>query len=235
MRPERWNIKMNTLTRNRIIEAGDEYKDNGKWKPVPKDDFGLQIMFSKYTEVRRPSEKPISPDGGSAIPAKAESDKAPVPSHSGAGDTPLKNVPAQIDEAARLAHAVSHLPTVVSKKAHKILRETPETSKDASTEVAKSPVSPTPLVAPKVLPNKSIQITYPEPDLGCIWTGRNGTFRARGVNLHVREDLMGGLIQIVPVGKRGAAKNAIIEFPIKIVPQMIDWLAAKYAAETKHR
>ena len=44
---------------------GDEYRDNGTWKPVPADDIGSQIMFTKYTEVRRPSEEPfkaISPD-----------------------------------------------------------------------------------------------------------------------------------------------------------------------------
>jgi hypothetical protein len=73
---------MNTLTSNRIIEKGDEYRDNGTWRPVPDNDIGLQIAFTKYSEVRRPSET---------------------------------------------------------------LRETPETAKDARTEVAESPVSPTPI------------------------------------------------------------------------------------------
>lgn len=47
---------MNTLTKNRILQKGDEYLDGEKWKAVPSNDYGLQIMFTKYAEVRRPSE-----------------------------------------------------------------------------------------------------------------------------------------------------------------------------------
>jgi hypothetical protein len=119
---------MNTLTKNRILQKGDEYRQNGAWKPVPKDDFGLQVQFTDYAEVRRPSETPqtlretpvtakdaptevaklpvsptpISPKRAKvkiATPVAAESDKSPVASHSVTGD-------------------VSYLPTVVSKKAH---------------------------------------------------------------------------------------------------------------------
>ena len=50
---------MTTLTPNRIIQQGDEYIDaKGTWKPVPKDDYGLQVMFTKYAAVRRPAEEP---------------------------------------------------------------------------------------------------------------------------------------------------------------------------------
>lgn len=187
--------QMNTLTKNRILQKGDEYFEPKKgkgWTAVPSENFGLQIQFTDYKEVRRPSEQPfpvqatdhgkpsndshpaptarkvqtsegvkrenrtnlaagdsisqaeafqrlqeqrsaehrISPDNvatATAAPnvAKAESDESPVASHSATGDA-------------------SYLPTIVSKKAHN-LRETPETVNDARTEVAESPVSPTPL------------------------------------------------------------------------------------------
>src|ERR1044071_9251104 len=54
------NQEMNTLTPNRILQKGDEYRDNGSWKPVPKEEIGLQVMFSKLKkhELRRPSEAP---------------------------------------------------------------------------------------------------------------------------------------------------------------------------------
>lgn len=200
--------QMNTLTKNRILQKGDEYFEPKKgkgWTAVPSENFGLQIQFTDYKEVRRPSEQPFpvtgnspsndshpaptarnvktsegvkrSPSAGTTPPsgvnpeqaakcpasgresisqqeafqrlqeqrsaenrispdnvatataapnvAKAESDESPVASHSATGDA-------------------SYLPTIVSKKAHN-LRETPETVNDARTEVAKSPVSPTPL------------------------------------------------------------------------------------------
>jgi hypothetical protein len=288
---------MNTLTKNRIIQEGDEYKDNGKWKPVPKDDFGLQVMFSKYTEVRRPSEKttptdatstlltvgraspekwneaqskPISPESNTVkhdVPStKAEKEKTPVPTPSGAGGIPLKDIPAQIDETARLAHAVSHLPTVVSKKAHSqerdreiidsipydlpmtdeeqaalnrekdremaritpkaapfpFLRGTPETVRP--TEVPERVASPTPSAPPlknvpaaKVKPvPATVTITYPDKGPDCIWTGRNGTFKCRAIRLENFHDV----IRIVPVGKRGTARNAVIEFPASCIEQI---------------
>jgi hypothetical protein len=49
---------MTTLTPNRIIEKGDQYLDGEKWKPVPEIDIGLQIQFTDYAQVRRPSEAP---------------------------------------------------------------------------------------------------------------------------------------------------------------------------------
>jgi hypothetical protein len=145
----------------------------------------------------------------------------------------------------------SYLPTVVSPKAHQTidkerqretarsihkqvetLRETPETAKDAPTEVAKSPVSPTPSGTSTTLPSKAVEIAWPY-DLDTKWIGRNGTFNNRGLNLHVREELMGSIIQIVPVGKRGTAKNALIEFPTSAVPMVVRYLEEKYREATK--
>jgi hypothetical protein len=69
---------MNILTKNRILQKGDEYRSNGngEWKPVPKDNFGLQIEFTDYKEVRRPSEQPfpVSSNGPS-------NDSHPSPPH----------------------------------------------------------------------------------------------------------------------------------------------------------
>jgi hypothetical protein len=236
---------MNTLTPNRILQKGDEYRDNGKWKPVPENDCGLQVMFTSYAEVRRPTETPfvhggapaikVSPDSvatAKAAPnaAKAESEKSPVPTHSGTGDP----------------HSASYLPTVVSKKAHKTglptvdecakaimdaaiahagkpSRETPETSKDATTEVAKSPASPTPSYSA----NGSIKITFPKPDPTDLiamsgqplWTGRNGTFTGYGLEaMTVNTNVM-----FSPIGKRGVG-NCAIQFPKAIIPQLVDWL-----------
>jgi hypothetical protein len=234
---------MNTLTKNRILQKGDEYRKNGTWKPVPEADYGLQIMFTKYAEVRRPTETPFVHGGAPAIPispdnvatakaapnvAKAEKEKSPAPTPSGAGETPPVSqlpTPENLRKAGMIPNAESYLPTVVSKKAHKrvpeqssdnmspeALRETPDTAKDAPTEVAKSPVSPTPS---KLVP-ATVTVSYPDkPE--CIWTGRNGTFKSRAIRL----ENLGDVIRIVPVGKRGTAKNAVIEFPASITKQVI--------------
>lgn len=199
---------MNTLTKNRILQEGDEYRHNGTWKPVPEEDYGLQIQFTKYAEVRRPSEKPISPDRGNATPAKAESDNAPAPSHSGVGDT---------------------LPTVVSKKAHKrddgdgsaeVVRKTAAVGRVPISRETPETVRPTEVPERVASPTRSLKVTWPDSAPPCIWTGRNGTFNTRGVNLHRGMNL----IRIVPVGKRGEAKNALIEFPTSSIPEIIDWL-----------
>lgn len=233
---------MNTLTPNRIIQKGDEYRQNGTWKPVPKDDYGLQVMFTKYAEVRRPDE--------------------PEHKSRGTGDTlpnppPIETVaPCFPDKATQEAHhAEAYLPTVVSKKAHKALRETPETDNDSRTEVPKRVASPTPTAKsdrelinsvpgsapitpeiqaaldreverqPKLKPVTSplnTEIPFSPTDPPCIWIGRNGTFRQQGVNIYAHNS--GKVIKIVPTGKRGAAKNAQIEFPASAIPQIIDFL-----------
>jgi hypothetical protein len=116
---------------------------------------------------------------------------------------------------------------VVSHKAHKKdptivvsslkkLREKPETSKDATTEVAKSPASPTPFT----------EIKFPAGSPKTIWTGRNGTFNSLGVELERKSGT--DICAIVPQGKRGTAKNAIIEFPVSAIPQIVDFLTKQY-------
>jgi hypothetical protein len=201
---------MNTLTPNRILKEGDEYRKNGTWLPVPKDDYGLQIMFTKYAEVRRPSEKAISPDGGASVPAvKAEKVNVPAPTPSGAGATPA--VLKQLDRHG--------LPTVVSKKAHLLVRH------EDGKPIFKEPTSTTPTPKPVVLSGTTetrAGITWHsklEPE--CRWIGRNGTFKCRGVNLEFRKQ---GTIAVLPVGARGEAKNAEIEFPVNAIPQVIDFL-----------
>jgi hypothetical protein len=140
---------MNLLTNNRILQSGDEYSDGVAWHPVPDKDFGLQIQFTKYDKVRRPSEPddnitltPVSPTETSQVPA-AESDKDSAPSHSGAepilcvchtatagnpANCPLhpmltiKPKPKPLSETYDKAKpkAKKALPTVVSRKAHAI-------------------------------------------------------------------------------------------------------------------
>jgi hypothetical protein len=47
---------MTTLTKNRILEKGDQFFNGTGWVPIPTTDFGLQVAFAKYKEIRRPSE-----------------------------------------------------------------------------------------------------------------------------------------------------------------------------------
>lgn len=114
---------MNILTKNRILQKGDEYRNNGEWKAVPEKNYGLQIQFTDYKEVRRPSETPFVHGGAPAIPCEpksrgaetvksktrtpdAEKVNVPVPTPSGTGATPSHD------------HLASYLPTIISKKAH---------------------------------------------------------------------------------------------------------------------
>lgn len=222
---------MNILTKNRIIEKGDEYHiKDGRWMPVPDKDIGLQIMFSKYKEVRRPTEqppkteKPISPDSG-ATTAKAESNKQPVPSCSGAG-TLLPEPP------------INYLPTVVSKKAHKAGNIFPDPIFDATgaerTELQKAVLHNDAQMSagvrrmvadmaalansPPPVTTTSAKIDYSDLSAMPNWIGRNGTFKATGMNV---ERTKNGLIQLRPIGKRGLAKNALIEIPVADVPKLI--------------
>jgi hypothetical protein len=205
---------MNTLTSNRILQKGDEYRDNGTWKPVPKNDFGLQIQFTDYKEVRRPAETPFpSPD-------KPESGR----------ETTLEQVNGMNERFG--PPDASYLPTVVSKKAHGLptvderakelaaLRETPETDNDSRTEQAKPPVSPTPLVISASVSGpfriKFKDITHDHPDRP-IWTGRNGTFTGYGLEvMKVNTNAM-----LSPIGKRGVG-NCAIQVPLASVPDLIN-------------
>ena len=221
---------MNTLTANRILQKGDEYRDNGTWKPVPANDYGLQIMFTTYKEVRRPTETPFVHGGAPAVKVEPEKPAAKAEKVTPVPTAPLAQSEKEIVDAG--------LPTFVSRKAHsgkpigfdhkgKLVREKPETSKDATTEVAESPASPTlpdPLPPAPVglsAPTTYQEITFPVGSPHTIWTGRNGTFTARGLNIHHTK---GGQVMLIPVGKRGVAKNALIEFPAEVIPDVIDFL-----------
>jgi hypothetical protein len=268
---------MNILTKNRILQQGDEYfepKGSKGWTPVPKNDYGLQIQFTPYKEVRRPTETPFVHGGAPAIkagpisretavttrdskseteqPAKVATPTLPISPDNVALTTALPNVakaekgktPAPTLSGAGEPHPASYLPTIVSKKAHligvgikydsgeivKTLRETPETSNIATTEVAKSPVSPTPLAATVKAAydgNGLVKIAFPKPDPTDliavseqpIWTGRNGTFTGYGLEaMTVTSNIM-----LSPIGKRGVG-NCAIQFPKAIIPELIDWL-----------
>ena len=126
---------MNTLTKNRILQKGDEYRNNGEWKSVPKENFGLQIQFTDYKEVRRPSETPQNLRGTpvTAKDAPTEVAKSPVsPTISksrkaGQSDETMAPSQAEGDKSPASSHSgagdASYLPTVVSKKAHSQKRD----------------------------------------------------------------------------------------------------------------
>lgn len=218
---------MNTLTKNRILQKGDEYSDNGTWKAVPKEDFGLQVMFTKYTQVRRPGEKPIlreTPatvkDAPTEVPKRVASPNPISPDSEKPEATrpsAIVTAKAESDSSPVPSHSGTgqrSLPTVVSKKAH--------------THCAAPNVILTPAVAAvkKAILSGMIEIPFPSTYPDCPWTGRNGTFYARAIDFHVREDLdpADNVIEIRPVGKRGLAQNAVIRFPASIIPQVVDWL-----------
>jgi len=214
---------MNTLTPNRILQKGDEYRDNGKWKPIPKQDFGLQIQFTDYKEVRRPNEtlretpetakdaptepkRVASPTPISSGSSRTESEKTPVPTHSGTGDA-------------------SYLPTVVSRKAHKAsnLVVIPLPANPPSGVKPHLPM-PAPIVLPVTGKTLNADVTWNSSEPPTRWIGRNGTFNSVGLRL-IRNKT--GTITIKPVGKRGLAKNAEIEFPINAIPQIIHFLTGQ--------
>lgn len=217
---------MNILTNNRILEAGDEYLTGEDWKPIPAGDIGLQIMFTKYAKVRRPKEpEAISPDseahapsGTEAEPAKAESDKIPAPSHSGAGVIFPKAKP--LSETYGKAKP-KELPTVVSKKAHGKQRMTKPALDPAYGESENITLTPVPVITPPHPKMHTTVIPYTDLSSKPIWIGRNGTFNATGMTITHTEN---GLIQIRPSGARGLAKNALIEFPDAEIDKVVDFL-----------
>jgi hypothetical protein len=195
---------MNTLSKNRIIEKGDEFRHtDGRWLPVPDGNVGLQIMYSEYKEVRRPSEANIT--------------LAP-PTPERMAELEREQEQADRKKRAALPAENSHLPTVVSKKAHTEptnnrgfpLHKPPTKPYPADPE-AKSPVS--------ILGGAIINYT----DLSAMpeWIGRNGTFKATGLDVQRTKN---DLIQFRPIGKRGLAKNALIEIPIKDIAALLSAL-----------
>lgn len=203
---------MNMLTKNRIIEQGDEYlAPTGEWKSVPKEDHGLQIMFTKYEKVRRPSEAPI----GQPNPVVVEHNTV-VPR-----TEPIRTEPKPIEQ---INEAIERkLPTVVSVKAHKspfielsenlverakLMADRAEEKRDAELKRAGVALSDN---FSKTWPPV---VTFPP-----VWTGRNGTFQTLGLNMTE----LSGKIMLQPIGKRGNG-NCVIEFPVSIIPDIVDWL-----------
>jgi hypothetical protein len=187
---------MNTLTKNRIIEKGDEFRNkDGTWQPVPDKAVGLQIMFTPYTEVRRPSEAPFKKE------VLAQSDNGNVTLA-----PPDAEVAKRVAFVKRVAagepmpHENSHLPTVISPKAH-----------------TRKPH----LALPRAIVLDMADVKY--TDLSAIpnWIGRNGTYKAIGLNLYRTKS---DVIQLRPIGKRGVARNALIEFPAADIPKIMEWL-----------
>lgn len=231
---------MNTLTPNRIIQQGDEYfGTDGMWHVVPEGDFGLQVMFTKYKEVRRPSEP--EQDGAAGTPAPA----TPEPLATAQAVTPAPERPESKPDAPPRPLSETYgkkkpkeLPTVVSKKAHGVqddilaeekrrriaaeIAATSEVIHGISTKDAIKARKAAEL-AGRVPSGKiyALDVTYSDLSALPNWIGRNGTFKAQGLRVESRPN---GLIQLRPIGQRGLAKNALIEFPKADIPRVVDFL-----------
>jgi hypothetical protein len=200
---------MNTLTKNRIIEKGDEFRHaDGSWLPVPDKSIGLQIMFSNYKEVRRPSETPPSSNGNVVVTPIEQPEQGSQVARQESAKLPIEgSIPSP-------ASTARELPTVVSRKAH------------SRTPLSDIPMVPVPATSkaleahPMAVMGECINIPFGSGGPNCIWIGRNGTFNQTAINMVD----MGEIIRVVPQGKRGIAKNAVIEFPKSIIPQLADWL-----------
>lgn len=226
---------MNTLTKNRILQKGDEYRKNGSWMPVPEVDYGMQIMFTKYTEVRRPSEAglaqskpciitqrndlkglpakgtatsviPIAEATARVVMPEAKPIKTPSTSQVKLSDIPPSRITPCWHEkrinlsrhADQCAHCGAMLPTLF---------------------VPPPPTTAPPSMLPAGMKGAAINVSFGASPK-CEWIGRNGKYRQTSINL-IR---LGELFRIVPQGVRGMAKNAQIEFPASIIPQITDWL-----------
>jgi hypothetical protein len=216
---------MNTLTKNRILQKGDEYRDNGTWKPVADKDFGLQVMFTPYKEVRRPSEKP--PKGLLCEDAEAMTEfhksisQDECPRHR---MQLKKNCPECAAEKA-ISPDSGERPAAKAEKEKTPLpltgdidnnyKPAPKTETEKAIEKAKVIGASTGVIKIK-FPKSTGKIPH--------WTGRNGTFNGYGVGMTVFEDYDNTSVMMQPIGKRGYG-NCLIEFPTAIIPQMIDWLA----------
>jgi hypothetical protein len=213
---------MNTLTKNRILEPGDEYKDGDKWKAIPKIDLGLQIMFTKYEQVRRPSEKPpekilsavpVLADPASEAGEARESTNVKSAAFSeqdsrGGALPPPQNPPSGVKPKPSGAGTTSAIIEQWVKE--KVEARFPR--KDSFMPV-------------KIPPAGIAKIPFPKGSPPCVWTGRNGTFNGKGIDMRINEDALPEFnkIQIRAVGVRGLG-NCLIEFPASIIPEMVDWL-----------
>jgi hypothetical protein len=73
---------------------------------------------------------------------------------------------------------------------------------------------------------KALDLRWPKN--GCTWTGRNGTFDAFGMEIRN----MGDKVSLCPRGKRGLG-NGEIQFPVSVIPEIVDWLEDQYKGTPK--
>jgi hypothetical protein len=205
---------MNILTKNRILQKGDEYYDGKTWKPVPESDFGSQVVFTNYKEARRPSEEPPK---NFPVPVLA----TPITDECGNGgareSTPSPQTDSKIDSRGGEKSAIQWETDYPGVKSQPISPDNGErpVAKAEGEQVTLRPVA-------RMQGERPITINYPHNAPPCIWIGRNGTFKQRGITMH---KLQGDdVIRIRPIGKRGVGKNAHIEFPTSTIPQIVDWL-----------
>jgi hypothetical protein len=222
---------MNTLTKNRILQEGDEMYAGGEWNPIPATEFGLQVEFSKYAKykIRRPSEPESTKQNGAegtpapapATPEAPNKGAAATAKPDGKPSAPPLVKPRPLSETYGKAKpkVPKVLPTVVSKRAHDP-RSGEKPRVVVRVVLPKARPAPTPTPTGKAIRNET---SIPFSDLSAKpdWIGRNGTFKATAIRLAAKDN---GLIQIRPEGSRGLAKNALIEFPAADIPKVIDWL-----------
>ena len=192
---------MNTLTKNRILENGDEYLSGREWKPVPARDWGMQIMFTKYAQVRRPREEP--PKEHKCIITQKNDFKGAPANGTATMPTPI---------AATTAKAASPEPKSSTPTIDRLI--------DRENITLTPPTTTLDVDGTALTLASAIQIQFSKTSPYCQWIGRNGTYHQVALNMN-RKD---GVITIKPSGKRGVARNAEIEFPVEILPQLTDWL-----------
>jgi hypothetical protein len=220
---------MSILTKNRILQRGDQFYDGANWKDVPAKDHGIQILFTKYDKVRRPSEadptpqtngktlavsrdltpdyeavgKTISPDSGNRAGSRSVV-------------TPAK---AESDSDPALSRSGAGERPLLERLAAKAKPEPepePKMRKVAEVHDAEQPERP--LLPPSV--NLSGDLIFAKGHKPCQWLGRNGQFDCVGLNMFKGNT---GTIWITPFGKRGLGR-CMIEFPESEVPRIIEWL-----------
>jgi len=239
---------MTTLTPNRILQQGDEYRNNGTWKPVPKEDYGLQVMFTKYSEVRRPDEEPPKETTTVNLPNIGRTVEVLTPQA-----VTSRNLAKRVAEVkAEPISPVSEKPKAVKPSAIVTATAEKETTPAPTPSGAGEPhpsaylptiisrkaheaptaedilvTMPSHLIGKGGLPTNNIcNIKFPkhdksDPDASQpIWTGRNGTFTGYGLEMMLCN---GDNVMLSPIGKRGIG-NGCIQFPRSVIPQIVDFL-----------
>lgn len=214
---------MSILTKNRILQKGDEFFDGAHWKAVPAKDHGIQILFTKYDKVRRPGEPDPKPQGngktnlaepsrspGTQGKADAEGDRTPR-----SGVAPAPGIP-----PVQADHPPIETQKVIAS-IHQELEKNLNPVPYAKPAPAPEPTEPEP-EPPTPPPSVNLQgdLMFKKGHKHCQWLGRNGQFECVGLNMFKGNT---GTIWITPFGKRGLGR-CMIEFPVDEVPRIIDWL-----------